>query len=153
MVPLLRKKCSDVTFLALCVWREARGQTRECQEAVAMCVMNRIEKPGWWGKDVVSVVFRKWQFSSLTDPKDRQLTKWPDPSVAGSWKAWELALDIADRAIYGKIDHPAPGADSFWSDDIQSPYWANDENFVRKIGRISFHNVDMEPSLVTEDPG
>jgi spore germination cell wall hydrolase CwlJ-like protein len=45
-------------------------------------------------------------------------------------------------AINGEIVHPAPNSDSFWSEGIDRPYWANDENFVKKIGKMSFHNVD-----------
>src|SRR6185295_16250998 len=67
----------EITLLALTIYREARGEPHEAQIAVAHTVKNRISKPGWWGTDIVSVLTKKWQYSSLTDPNDTQLTTWP----------------------------------------------------------------------------
>ena len=130
---------SDKVFLALAVWREARGESLDTQTAVAMSILNRVHKPCWWGKDIMSVVFKKWQYSSLTDPKDRQLTIWPENNAI-----WKQCLMVASDAIYGMAKDLAPGADSYFDDSILRPKWANDTNFVCKIGRLNFHNVDKD---------
>ena len=90
---------TSFAFLALAIWREARGASMQAKIAVAYSILNRVERPSWWGNDVLSVLFKKWQYSSLTDPKDRQLTTWPstsDPSwydclsVAGAGDQWTV---------------------------------------------------------------
>ncbi len=130
----------EITFLALAVWREARGQSEECISAVAHSIMNRVNRPKWWGTDILSVVFKKWQYSSMTDPRDRQLTTWPrvdDP-------AWNQCLMVVDGVLSGKWPNPAPGADSYFDDSIEPPYWAEPDKFVVKIGRIFFYDLDQD---------
>jgi len=133
----------EIVFLALVIWRESRGESRLAQEAVAMSVINRVQKPKWWGNDILSVIFKKWQYSSLTDPKDRQLTIWPSKNL----QSWKLALDIAENTIKGNILHPAPNSDSYHDKSIKRPYWATDENFVKQIDSLYFYNVDNDYEL------
>lgn len=131
---------ADRAFAALTVWREARGESAAAQSGVAHCIMNRVRRPSWWGRDIMSVVFKKWQFSSLTDPQDRQLTTWPrtdDPS-------WTMSLNITCAVLDGTLPNPVPGADSYYDTSIQAPYWATPETFVGQFGRIRFHNLDRD---------
>ena len=130
---------SDKVFLALVVWREARGESMTGQTAVAMSILNRVHKPCWWGVDVMSVVFKKWQYSSMTAPKDLQLTTWPQNDYS-----WKQCLQISSDAIMGLTPNPAPGADSYFDDSITAPKWATPDKFVCKIGRLNFYNIDMD---------
>lgn len=134
---------SDKVFLALVVWREARGETVLGQTAVAYSVLNRVYRPCWWGKSVMEVIFKKWQYSSMTDPKDPQLTSWPKDDFV-----WERCLGVAGSVLTGAMDNPAPGADSYWDSSIMAPKWATPETFIRKIGRLSFHNVDHDLEII-----
>jgi len=136
---MLDDMMDDKVFLALDVWREARNQTLLGQTAVAYSVLNRVARPSWWGSDIMTVLFKKWQYSSLTDPKDRQLTTWP---VKDS--VWKQCLNVACDAISGVSGNPVPGADSYWDDSISAPKWATPDKFVRKIGQLNFYNVDMD---------
>ena len=130
---------SDKVFLALAVWREARGEPIACQYAVANSVVNRVHRPSWWGKSVMEVLFKKWQFSSLTNPNDKQLATWPKDD-----DSWKQCLQVASDAIYGTAPDPAPHADSFFDDSIPPPKWAKANMFVGKIGHMSFYNVDLD---------
>jgi N-acetylmuramoyl-L-alanine amidase len=130
----------DAVFLALAVWREARGESDECKAGVAGCIMNRVERPGWWGKNVMDVLFKKWQFSSFTDPRDKQLTTWPKSDD----QAWQACVSIAECAVSGILKHPAPGADSYFDISIDPPVWATADKFVRQIGRVKFYNMDLK---------
>jgi len=124
-------------FLALMVWREARGEAIEGKAAVAHVALTRSLRPGWWGRDLMGVLFKKWQFSSLTDPNDKQLTTWPeadDPS-------WKDSLSVACDVLDEKLPNPAPWADSYFDDSISAPDWATPDKFIRKIGRILFYRV------------
>lgn len=137
------QKASEVVFLALAVWREARGEPLEARQAVAEAIMNRVKRPSWWGKDVMSVVFKKWQFSSLTDPNDPQLTTWPYSAAA-----WRECLQIAEMAVDDELPPYAPGADSYYDISIPPPKWATPETFVVQLGRIRFHNLDGDVELI-----
>lgn len=130
----------DLVFLALVTWREARGESLACRAAVACSIMNRVKRPAWWGNSIMSVVTKKWQYSSMTDPKDRQLVTWP----AENDSSWVECLELCDDILSGKVSHPAPGADSYYDISIPAPYWAKEKNFVGQIGKIRFFNLDMD---------
>lgn len=133
----------DKVFLALDVYREGRGEPIDGQIAIAMSVLNRVHKPCWWGNDVLSVLFKKWQYSSLTDPRDKQLTIWPSKKD----EVWKQCLRVASDAIYGISKDPAPHADSYFDDSIPAPKWATNDKFVCKIGRLTFYNIDMDTEV------
>lgn len=145
--------CYEIAFLALVIWREARGETREAKLAVAHTVINRVNNPAWWGSDVVSVLRKKWQYSSVTDPRDKQLTNWPGTSD----KVFEECLEIAEKVIKGNYTPPLPGIDSYYDDSLKGdliPDWARKypKRRVGKIGRLNFYNLDcdIEKNLTQE---
>lgn len=145
MIQLTQSGCDKFTalfYLAFVAWREARSSklSDAARLGVMFTLLNRVSRPGWWGKTIAEVAIKKWQYSSLTDPKDRQLTTWPiesDPS-------WFNCLSLAQRVIYGEVDNPVPGADSYFDDSIAPPKWATADKFVKKIGTLSFYNVDQD---------
>ena len=110
---------------------------------MAYTILNRVDRPSWWGGTVADVICKKWQFSSMTDPRDKQLTTWPK---AGD-KSWDNCMRIVEGVLSGEISNPAPGADSYFDDSIPAPYWADQEKFVGKIGRIFFYNLDQDYEL------
>lgn len=132
-------KASDIVFLALVIWREARGESQDAQIAVAHTILNRVRRPSWWGRSVMEVLFKKWQYSSMTDPKDPQLTTWPKDDTV-----WRQCLFVAQEAMEGRFSNPVPGADSYHDISIAAPKWATDEMFVRQIGKLRFFNVDLD---------
>ena len=127
-------------LLAITLWREARGESKECIAGVAYCILNRVERPSWWGKTVYGVVTKKWQFSSMTDPRDKQLALYPDENDP----YWEKCLMVADGVLSGAISNPVPGADSYHDISIHSTKWTKDARFVEQIGRIKFFDVDHD---------
>lgn len=139
----------EISLLALTIWREARGESHDAKIAVAHTVKNRVENPSWWGKEYISVLTKKWQYSSMTDPKDTQLTNWPQAND----HVFEECLAVASLVIGGVYNSPLKGIDSYFDDSLQGdarPKWAKEhpERFVGKIGRLNFYNLDMD----TEDP-
>ncbi len=132
------RACYEVTMLALLIWREARGQSIEGQIQVGYTVKNRIDHPKWWGKDWIEVIFKKWQYSSLTDPRDRQLTRWPGSNE----ESWLQAISIAYNIYYGTVHPKYKSADSYYDDSIRPPRWATRDKMLGKIGRIVFYNID-----------
>jgi N-acetylmuramoyl-L-alanine amidase len=134
------RAASDLTFLALTVWREARAEVREGKLAVACSVLNRVERPTWWGHTLLEVVTKKWQYSSMTDPNDPQRTKWPTSYD----RAWLECLEVAAAALGRYEPNPAPGADSYFAVSIPAPKWATPATFVRQIGAHRFYNLDRD---------
>lgn len=133
-------------LLALTLWREARGEPFTGKVAVAQSIKNRVDHPSWWGGDLISVLTKKWQYSSLTDPNDRQLTTWPKADDAD----FEECLTIADGVLRERYASPLTrGADSYFDDSLQGdlrPKWAREhpERFVGKIGRLNFYSMDCD---------
>lgn len=134
------KVAANKVFLALVLWREARGEAHQTKIAVANTIMTRVKNPGWWGKDVLSVLFKKWQYSSMTDPHDAQLSRWPDGADATFWECMQIAND----AVEGTLPDYAPGADSYYDTSIPPPSWATKENLIAQLGRIRFHAVNTQ---------
>lgn len=135
----------EIVLLALTLWREARGESYEAKQAVAHTVKNRLSHPGWWGTDWISVLTKKWQYSSLTDPNDKQLTTWPKADD----HSFEECLTIAERVVTGLYNSPLKGIDSYYDDSLKGdlmPKWAKEhpERFVGKIGRLNFYNMDCD---------
>jgi N-acetylmuramoyl-L-alanine amidase len=80
---------TDEQLVALCIWREARGELMTGKLAVGCVIRNRVAKPGWWGHDWRSVILKPFQFSSF-NANDPNADKWPeddDPSWLASWQA------------------------------------------------------------------
>jgi len=129
---------AEELIVALVAYREAAGEPYLGKVAVVWTLKNRKDHPKWWGHDYYSVATARWQYSSMTDPRDSQLTKWPrwdDP-------VFQRCLEIVRGVIGGVIFHPLPGSDSYYSDYIPSPRWATPDKFVGKISHHSFYNMD-----------
>lgn len=144
--PAERWRWYEVSLLALTIWREARGESFEAKVAVAHSIKNRVDRPSWWGNDWISVLTKKWQYSSLTDPHDRQLTTWPKSDDA----VFVECLNIADGVMCGYFNSPVRGADSYYDKSIAPPPWATPETFVGTVGRLHFYNVDRDVEPVRQ---
>ena len=136
-----QKRITDGFYLAFVLWREARGEVHSGKVAVAYSIMNRVEHPKWWGSSVITVCIKPWQYSSLTDPKDPQLTRYPGEDL--SWdECIQVALDVLDK----KVPNPVPGADSYYavSMDVAGnpPPWSKESRFVAQVGGHTFYDTD-----------
>jgi spore germination cell wall hydrolase CwlJ-like protein len=98
---------SDVDLMALCCWREARGEGPMGKRGVCHTILNRVNARSFFGHDIQSVILKKYQFSSFnaTDPN---VDKWPaetDPSWMDSQAAAQQVLnwndpDLTAGALY-----------------------------------------------------
>ena len=140
---------SDLFYLALVVWREARGTSYAAQLAVANSVLNRVARPSWWGSSIDDVITKRFQYSSMTAPGDRQLTTYPKLSDT----SWLVALGVAYDALYAKPSLPIafPGADSYYDDSIKDhpPNWAVPGTYVGSIDGLNFYDVDRDHEAET----
>lgn len=127
----------ETVLLALVIWREARSERAQGMLGVAYSIINRVKSPGWWGSDIAGVIARRWQYSSMTDPRDPQLTIFPVNEDA----SFKVALDVASMAQSGQFDNPIGLADSYHDISIAPPGWATPDKFVVQIGRLRFYQV------------
>lgn len=130
----------NVIFLALTTWREARGESYTAKLAVAFSILNRVSHPAWWGNDVMSVCFKRLQYSSMTNKGDPNLVAWPSSTD----QSWTDSMQASIAAISGSVKNPAPGADSYFDTSISPPDWATPEMFVIQIGALRFYNLDRD---------
>ncbi|MBQ0946385.1 cell wall hydrolase [Ideonella sp. 4Y16] len=66
---------AEIDILARTLYGEARGEGELGMEAVAHVVFNRVEARSWWGRDVIGVCRKPWQFScwNANDPNATRL--------------------------------------------------------------------------------
>lgn len=140
-----QQRITNAFYLAFVLWREARGEPYEGKVALVYSIMHRVAHPKWWGRDIPSVVTRKWQYSSMTNPSDGQLTLFPVYDLS-----WEECLQIALNVLDQKVANPAPGADSYYAADTLKPSWANTARFIVRIGKHCFYNTDGDRSDSTK---
>lgn len=126
--------------LARTVWGEARGEKRRGMAAVASVIMNRANNPRWWGRDVVSVCLKPWQFSAwnVDDANRRQLL-----AVTESNAEFRIALEIADAALNGALVDETNFADHFHTAAV-TPLWSRGLRPVATIGRHRFFRIELK---------
>jgi spore germination cell wall hydrolase CwlJ-like protein len=116
--------------LALCLWREARGESREAQTGVAWVLRNRIAKR-FRGKDAIEVVLWPYQFSSFNanDPNARKFPRDDD-------KAFAQCLAV--------VQDPGPdptGGALMYHDASVHPNWAEASKMTAAIGAFRFYRA------------
>lgn len=140
-----RRRDSDRFMLALVLWRESRGEPVDVRIAVGHSILNRVAKPSWWGRTVLAVLRKKWQYSSMTDPHDAQLTTWPEDTDGSWYECLQVALELLGPT---PPKNSVPGADSYYDISLdkigKAPNWIAAARFCGQIGRIKFYDVDHD---------
>lgn len=133
----------DVVLLAMCVFGEARGQSRAAKIGVASAVRNRVALAPKFGRGWSGVILKRWAFSSFNaaDPNRKKLMaplRWEKPEV---WAAcWDAARAVYERAVADITD----GATHYYDDSIAAPSWARYYVPTVKLGRLNFYRWTPE---------
>jgi spore germination cell wall hydrolase CwlJ-like protein len=126
-------------LLPLVIWREAQNQGYIGMLAVGWVIRNRVLNPSWWGTDWVSVILKKFQFSSFNwnDPNYGKFPKGDEPS-------WQDALRAALDAFLGSMADPTNGATYYFDRSLDSspPKWSTGGSTVhtKDIGAFHFYH-------------
>lgn len=134
----------DISILARTLWGEARGEGPQGMEAVAQVVFNRIRANSWWGRDVVSVCRKPWQFScwNSNDPNARRLL-----ALTLADGDFRLAVNAARRVATVEANglrrlpdgDPTQGATHYYAPaSVATPRWARGLAPCARIGRHLF---------------
>jgi hypothetical protein len=126
-------------MLAFVAWREGSNQPLLARIAIMYSILNRVERPKWWGRSVLEVVSKRWQYSAMTAPKDVNLVRWPQPGDPSWWETYQWAHAVQDKSV----QNPMPGADSY-HDETVAPFWTATARFCGKLGKMSFYDVDHD---------
>lgn len=117
--------------LALCVWREARGESARGRRLVAQAIENRVIDPRW-PDTYVSVITQPWQFSAF-NANDPNATKFPseaDPAWAGCVAAADAVIDAPE---------PFTNANHYVVDALRPrPKWFSEDKVVSREGAHVF---------------
>lgn len=122
----------QTTFMALTMWAEARGEGRRGMRAVGHVIRNRTVSPQF-PDDVTGVVLQHRQFSVWLAPI-------PDPrrTVGADLRAWETALELAEKILSGRDQDPTHGSLFFHEQSI-SPRWAANARPQTIVGAHVFY--------------
>jgi N-acetylmuramoyl-L-alanine amidase len=133
------QELNDLYLRSLCLWREARGTSREALTAINAVIQNRMEDAkGRWPKTATEVILQPLQFSSF-NPGDPNATKLPNPKQPGDWIAWGLCVAIASAPLESD---PTGGATNYHSLPAGSlPAWADPQKLTAKIGAFRFYKL------------
>jgi N-acetylmuramoyl-L-alanine amidase len=130
----------EFSLLALCVWRESRGEIVDAKRAVAWSIRNRAMRPTWWGTDYPSVILKHvnniYQYSSF-NTGDPNAVKFPEANDT----AWQACLMAAESAYEGVGGDPSLGATHYFdrSLDGNPPAWAAKMIHTANIGNLRFY--------------
>lgn len=138
----------DQFLEALCLYREARGESKAAKAAVLAVIRNRAADPkGRWPKTTGSVVTQPYQFSSF-NKNDPNVTAWPKPSDVANWLAFCDCVDVVQVPLTAD---PTGGANFYHDTSIQPPYaaWLGKESSLDdllrlktvEIGRLRFYRL------------
>ena len=118
--------------LALCVWREARGESPRGKRLVAQVVENRVQDKRW-PDTYPSVVTQPWQFSAFTKT-DPNATKFPSETDP----AWPECVAAADAVI--ETAEPFTDANHYCVSTLV-PAWRDDTKIVNVDGHHTFFHL------------
>lgn len=94
---------NDIESLALCSWKEARGEGAIGCEAVMHVIVNRVGFPGF-AKNIHDVIYGKNQFTSMSVPSDPEFNLIPaqddDIFLECQQMAASVGKDVTNGAHY-----------------------------------------------------
>lgn len=102
---------NDHDSMALCVWKEARGDGQIAMEAVAYVILNRAKS--WYShtnEAVHAAVYAKNQFTSMSVPSDPEFSLMPHPNDPQYSYCDTLCTSLLANADSSLINDPTHGA-------------------------------------------
>lgn len=116
--------------LALCVWREARGESLLGKLLVAQTIENRVTDPRW-PDTYIGVITQPWQFSAFNknDPNVTAYPKEDDPKWGDCVAAADFVMSAPTKLT----------ASNHYHTKAVSPTWKNTSKVVALEGDHVFY--------------
>jgi hypothetical protein len=135
---------TEQMILARAIFGEGRSLPDEGKIAIAWSIKNRVEDSRW-PNNYHDVILQKSQFDAFKkSDKNKPYVENPFYKInPQQLSAWEKCYEIAGLVISGKIIDPTSGANHYFSDYIDYPYWAKSKNakFKIKIDNTLFYDL------------
>lgn len=122
-------------LLALCLYREARGESRDAKIGVKHVILNRLAnpKPPYAHCDTIPKV--------ILDPKQFSSFNRLDPNSSfmplGIEAVWLSCCEVVDT----DTQDPTGRATHYYSTNIPPPKWADPAKFTVQIGAFRFYEL------------
>jgi spore germination cell wall hydrolase CwlJ-like protein len=135
MIPAPYESLSSEILMALCCWREARGEGMLGKRGVCHVILTRATHDSWWGSSITSVILKPFQFSSF-NMNDPNSVLWPEDNDV-SWVDSQIA---AEDCMDGTDEDPTSGAQYYHDVSIPTPPDWIAAGYVEtiQIGRLKF---------------
>lgn len=145
-----------LVLLAMCLFGEARGESRHTRQAIAQVVVNRArhahrvfgsQRGLSFHENIVRVITKPSQFSCMMS-EDVNYPKILDPHSYDPTGIWTDCMAIATQALqnYRLVDSLTANSDHYFDDSIQAPAWADPAKETVKLGRLRFFRLYL-PAL------
>lgn len=131
---------------AICIWREARGESMPAMRAVYQVMLNRTkDEQKRWPKTLSGVIMQRLQFTSMTGHGDANLVKFPVrpvPNVINlEWEAFQRAMIAVDTPLLADSTEGANHYESCEFAGIPMPKWADPAKKTVTIGHFNFYKL------------
>jgi N-acetylmuramoyl-L-alanine amidase len=126
----------SLDILAKTIYGEARGEFFQSKLAVAYTVVNRATFPSWWGKSIIEVCLKPYQYSCWlsSDPNFKLLQ-----DISLDSHAFRDCHAAACLAYNHTLPDPTNGATHYYALSMQTPpKWAAEMKAIAAIGGHKF---------------
>ena len=120
---------TELGCLALNIYHEARGESRQGQIAVAAVTLNRV-RATQFPDSVCAVVWQNRQFSWTHTKRSYFPT---------DMKSWNTALKIAESSLAKDVVAEYDNLLFYHSKQVR-PYWSKQKRFVARVGSHLFYS-------------
>ena len=125
---------NDIESMALCAWKEARGEGLFSCFLVLQVIYNRTKAVGFGGPSVHGVVYEKNQFTSMSVPSDPQFNIAPPPDDS----LFAAIVTDVPNILAGTNDDPTHGALWYANEATMTSGW-----YLENIVQSGKHPVTL----------
>ena len=133
---------TDLANLALCAWKEARGEGQAGMLAVMLVCRNRVGTPGF-SRTLHGVIYSKNQFTSMSAPSDTEYNLAPAPGDPQFLYCTEMAPNV----LSGSVTDITLGAHYYYNPATATSPWFEvhivddvaNHPFLVQIGKQRFY--------------
>jgi N-acetylmuramoyl-L-alanine amidase len=136
------KDDTEQMILARAIFGESRSLSEKGKIAVGWSIRNRIDDPRW-GDTYQKVILEPKQYSAFNEG-DKNLPYVENPFINETQiNSWYECYEIAGKVMGDETIDPTDGANHYFSDYIDPPYWTKSANaeFKIKIGNTLFYDL------------
>lgn len=133
---------TEQMILARLIFGEARGLSEKGKITVGWCVKNRVLDVRW-GDNYHDVILEPKQYSAFNEG-EKNLPYVKNPLAKdGQLQSWRQCYEIAGKILNNEVGDPTNGANHYFSDFIDPPYWTKSKNaeFKIKIENTLFYDL------------